>query len=150
MTEARTEDVAILRGVWSELRRDRDVGETEVGVSVEHGVVTLSGTVSSWGKSIAAERAAHRAAGVLDVANDLRILIAGSSELTARDIARAVRGALAQRTSLAHEQIESTVNHGVVAIEGRVRSYLERDEAEQAVRALQGVTRVVNKLRIEP
>jgi osmotically-inducible protein OsmY len=38
---------------------------------MDDGVVTLTGTVSSSAKRHAAQEAAHRVAGVLDVANDI-------------------------------------------------------------------------------
>jgi hypothetical protein len=46
------------------------VEDTEVGVEVDQGVVTLTGTVASYAKKLAAKAAAHRVTGVLEVAND--------------------------------------------------------------------------------
>ena len=45
---------------------------------MKRGVVALNGHVDSWGKRIAAQEAAHRVAGVLDVANDLVVHLPGS------------------------------------------------------------------------
>jgi osmotically-inducible protein OsmY len=61
-----------------ELKWDTRVNEAEIGVSVTRGVVTLTGTVGSWGRKMAAQDAAHRVNGVLDVANDIRVKPAGS------------------------------------------------------------------------
>ena len=66
-------DSEIQQGVLRELKWDTRVEETEVGVGVNRGVVTLTGTVSSWAKKMAAQEAAHRVAGVLDVANDIQV-----------------------------------------------------------------------------
>ena len=43
---------------------------SEIGVEVFEGVVTLTGNVNSYAKKRAAQKAAHRIDGVLDVAND--------------------------------------------------------------------------------
>ena len=66
-------DSQIQQAVLRELKWDTRVEETDVGVEVDAGVVTLTGTVSSWAKRFAAQEAAHRVAGVLDVANDIQV-----------------------------------------------------------------------------
>lgn len=43
--------------VLEELKWDSRVDETEVGVQVASGVVTLTGTVTRWAKRVAAEEA---------------------------------------------------------------------------------------------
>lgn len=58
----------IHRDVLEELIWDSRVDEKEVGVQVADGVVTLTATVTSWAKRVAAQEAAHRVIGVLDVA----------------------------------------------------------------------------------
>jgi hypothetical protein len=54
--------------VLRELAWDPRVEQAGIVVEVRHSVVTLTGTVSSWGKRVAAEEAAYRVVGVLDVA----------------------------------------------------------------------------------
>lgn len=66
-------DSEIQQAVLRELKWDTRVEETDVGVEVNAGVVTLTGTVSSWAKRMAAQEAAHRVGGVLDVANDVDV-----------------------------------------------------------------------------
>ena len=50
-------DSMLQRNILDELRWDPAVSETDVGVEVNDGVVTLSGTVESYAKKLAAERA---------------------------------------------------------------------------------------------
>jgi osmotically-inducible protein OsmY len=57
-------DSEIQQAVWRELKWDNRVAETEVGVTVERGVVTLTGTVDSYAKKLAAQESAHRVRGV--------------------------------------------------------------------------------------
>jgi osmotically-inducible protein OsmY len=56
----RKTDTQIHHDVLEELKWDSRVDETEVGVEVGKGVVTLTGTVSSWAKRMAAQEAACR------------------------------------------------------------------------------------------
>ena len=67
-------DLEIQQAVLCELKWDTRVEETDVGVEVDAGVVTLTGAVSSWAKRMAAQEAAHRVAGVLYVANDVHVV----------------------------------------------------------------------------
>lgn len=141
-------DLEIQQAVISELAWDKRVGATDVGVEVDAGVVTLTGTVSSYGKKIAAGEAAHRALGVLDVANDIVVRTPGSPGRTDTDIAQAVRSTLEWDVLVPHEDIPSTVTHGWVTLTGTVTTLQHRRDAERAVRYLTGVRGVTNQIEI--
>lgn len=143
-------DSEIQQDVLRELKWDTRVEETDVGVQVDEGVVTLSGTVSSWGKRFAAEEAAHRVRGVLDVANDIAIKLPGTPGRTDTEIAKAVRNALEWDVFVPEERVQSTVSAGVVTLKGDVESWAQRDDAERAVRNLSGVRGVTNRLEVKP
>lgn len=89
VTTAMKTDAQIQGDVLKELDWDPRVEETEVGVSGQHGVVTLSGTVTSWAKRMAAQEAAHRVTGVLDVANDIVVKVPGGLGRSDTEIAAA-------------------------------------------------------------
>lgn len=149
MTEAsKKADSQIQLDVLRELGWDTRVDETEVGVQVKDGVVTLNGVVSSWAKKIAAQEAAHRVLGVLDVANDLEVREAGGR--TDADIAQAVRRALEWDVFVPHRRIRSTVSQGIVTLEGSTDDGSQRDDAQCAIKNLQGVRGIINRIEIEP
>lgn len=143
-------DSEIQQAVWRELKWDTRVEETEVGVTVERGIVTLTGTVNSYGKKIAAQEAAHRVYGVLDVANDIQVLIPGTMAKTDAEIAQAVRNALEWDVWVNQERIKSTVTNGRVTLEGDVSSLRERDDVERTIRRLAGVRSVTNDIKVKP
>ena len=64
-------DIDIQRDVLAELKWDPEVEPTDVGVEVDDGIVTLTGTVDSYWAKLAAERAALRVDSVRAVANDI-------------------------------------------------------------------------------
>jgi osmotically-inducible protein OsmY len=136
--------------VLEELKWDSRVDETEVGVEVDNGVVTLTGTVTSWAKRLAAQEAARRVIGVLDVANDIKIKIPGGLTRSDTEIAQAVRHALAWDVFVPDEKITSTISDGWVTLEGTVDLWSQRDDAERAVRNLMSVRGVVNKIAVTP
>ena len=147
---AKKTDSDILHDVACELAWDTRVSPTEVGLQVKHGVVTFTGTVDSWAKLRAAEEAAHRVIGVLDVANDLVVRPTGGGNKTDTEIAEAVRRALEWDVTVPDQHIRSTVSHGSVRLEGTVSHWSERADAERAVERLTGVKRVVNQIVVEP
>ena len=143
-------DTQIHHDVLEELKWDSRVDETEVGVEVDRGVVTLTGTVTSWAKRGAAEEAAHRVIGVLDVANDIKVKLPGGPSQSDTEIAQAVRQALEWDVFVPEEKIRSTVSDGWVTLEGTVERWSQREDAARAVRNLMGVRGVVNKIAVTP
>jgi len=143
-------DTQIHHDVLEELTWDSRVDEKEVGVQVAGGVVTLSGTVTNWAKRVAAQEAAHRVIGVLDVANDITVKAPGGPAPTDTEIAQAVRRALEWDVFVPEGKIMSTVTDGWVTLEGAVDSGSQRAAAERAIRNLTGVKIVVDKIAVNP
>jgi osmotically-inducible protein OsmY len=149
MTTARKTDAALQKSVICELAWDTWIDETTVGVSVHRGVVTLNGVVGSWAEKRAAEDAAHRVAGVLDVANDIEIKPAWSTRRSNADLAAAVRHALEWEVFVS-ERIQSTVcDAGHVTLTGAVATLQQREDAERAVRSLDGSRLVTNRITVD-
>jgi len=141
-------DVKIKSDVLDELKWDSTVDETEVGVQVHNGIVTLTGNIASYGKKVAARAAAHRVRGVLDVVDNTQVKIPTRWERTDEDIARAVRSALAWDVLVPDEAITSTVSAGVVTLQGTVDTRAQRAHAERTVQRLTGVRNVINLIAV--
>ena len=141
-------DADIRNDVMSELSWDSRIGETQIGVQVDHGVVTLGGSVEDWATCRAAVEAAHRVAGVQDVANELQVRNSLTAHLTDTDIAKAVRHALEWDALVPEKDIRSTVAGGVVVLEGVVATPIQREEAERLIGRLRGIKRLINRLQI--
>ncbi len=142
-------DAEIKREVLEELKWDPRVDETEVGVQVRGGVVTLVGTLGNYAKKLAAEEAAHRVAGVLDVADELRVLVPGVGRRSDTEIATAVRAALEWEAFVPDKKIRSTVQDGWVTLEGGVDLWSQRQDAERVVQRLEGVRGVTNRIAVQ-
>jgi CBS domain-containing protein/osmotically-inducible protein OsmY len=137
-------DPDLEQDVLCELAWDSQVAAKQVGVIAKGGVVTLVGTVDDWATARAAERAAHRVAGVLDVANDLVVRLPDGARRTDGEVAQAVRRALERDVAIPGATITSTVANGIVKLEGTVPLAIQRGEAEAAVSHLVGVRRVID------
>lgn len=134
--------------VLRELHWDTHLWPYELEVKVKDGVVSLTGEVPSYAHKVAAQTAAHRIRGVLDVANDISVKIPRKHPDT--EIAQAVRNALEWDAMVPDEQIKSTVSNGWVTLEGTVGNMREGEDALRVVERLAGVIGVTNNLNIKP
>jgi osmotically-inducible protein OsmY len=145
---AYTADENVQVAVLRELAWDPGIDAAKVGVTVDQGIVTLSGSVDTYAERIAAHEAAHRVVGVLDVANELQVELPGDNIRTDTDLAQAVRHALEWDVQVADQRITSTVSNGWVTLEGEVDDGHERSNAERAIRNLVGVRGVTNQILV--
>lgn len=137
-------DTTLQRDVLEEFTWDTRVGAAEIGVTVKDSIVTLAGTVDSWARRVAAQAAAHRVSGVLDVVNDINVVPLGATRHDDGELASRVRMALQWDVMVPDENIRTTVEHGRVTLDGEVDRWSQREDAERAVRQLSGVTSIKN------
>jgi osmotically-inducible protein OsmY len=142
-TDARLRD-----DVANELDWDMRIDASRIDVSARAGLITLSGIVRSYPQKLAAAEAAHRVAGVLDVANELEVHLPGTAERSDVEIATAVRSTLEWDIDVPDDKITSTVVNGVVELSGEVASSTEHAAVLRAIRNLAGVKAVVNNIRV--
>ncbi len=142
-------DADIKRDVLQELKWDQRVDETEIGVHAKTGIVTLTGSVPSYAKKMAAVDAAHRVPGVLDIVNELEVRILAVWERSDADIAHMVRNALIWDAFAPDEAIKSTVSKGWVTLEGEVAHLYESADAARVVESLHSVRGVTNHLTVK-
>ena len=143
-------DRDLQRHVQSAFDWEPSVESSDVGVSVDNGIVTLRGDVRSFAEKEAAERVALRVYGVRAVANDLTVQIPSAAERTDSDIAQAAVNALQWHTSVPDKHITVVVRNGWVTLSGNVDWQFQKDAAARAVRDLMGVRGVTNTIAIQP
>ena len=85
-----------------------DSGKEAIGVDVRDGIVTLTGRVSSCSQRSAAQDAAHRVTGVLDVANEIHVSPPDDDLLSDLEIVHGLREAFVRDSRLPHEHIQTT------------------------------------------
>lgn len=143
-------DSELQRYVMEELAWEPSVNAAEIGVSVDSGVVTLSGTVESYPQKWAAERGAERVKGVKAVTDEIEVRLPGGWQRTDSDIARAAVNALEWNTLVPRDRIQVLVQKGWITLDGTVEFHYQKAEAEKAVRSLLGVKGVVNRISLKP
>jgi osmotically-inducible protein OsmY len=143
-------DSDIRRDVEEELRWDPEIDPTDIAVSVNSGVVALTGFVRSYPERHLAEAAAKRVAGVLAVANDLEVRLPGIDARPDPEIARDAIARIKNELPYAWEKIRVVVKNARLTLEGEVEWNYQRDRAEAAVRRVRGVEGVTNAIEVKP
>ena len=139
-------DNEIHEDILAEFLWDPEVSQPDVGVQVDQGVVTLTGSVDSYAKKIAAQHAAQRVDGVRAVANDLSVRSAATYNDT--DIAKAVARALELNLAIPEGAVDASVQNGQVTLTGSVKWGYQRNLAASSVRYLRGVRGVTNLITV--
>lgn len=126
------------------LKWNAEVPRDAIQVKVSKGWVTLTGEVEWQYQRQAAEDHVRGLIGVKGISN----LVVVRPRVEAQDVSRAIREALDRDARLEAEQIKVAVQAGKVRLEGRVRSWHEREAAERAAWAAPGVEAVEDHIVI--
>lgn len=142
-------DGIIRNDVIEELDFDPSIDAAAIGVAVQEGIVTLSGHVPNYMQKIAAQRAAQRVKGVRAVAVDIEVRLPSDIKHDDEEIARRAANLLTWRSATG-QQVKAAVDNGFVTLSGEVAWNYQRQEAERAVCALEGVREVINTIAVRP
>lgn len=141
-------DYQIKQDVSEELAWDAAVNDTEIGVEVRDGVVTLSGNLQSYAEKYAAEKATLRVSGIKGLAVEINVVLPGSSKRTDSDIARTAAQGLDWNSAVPKDRIKIMVEDGWITLSGTVDYQYQRAAAESSLRTLLGVIGISNQILI--
>ena len=143
-------DREICDAVLAELEWDMKVDERAIGVEAEGRTVRLLGRVGSWAERLAAQEAAYRVSGVLEVSNRLEVALRPELVLSDAELEQSVRSALEHDVFVPKTLIRWSVSGGRVTLEGEVSHCSMRDHVERVVCNIAGVRRVLNQVLVRP
>ncbi|MHB0779774.1 BON domain-containing protein [Pseudomonas putida] len=135
--------------VLEELEFKPDINAASIGVTVQNGVVTLSGHVNSYAQKVSAERTVKAMKGVRGLAEEIEVR-PNKLEGTADDtIASRALNIIAWSSDANVEGIQVTVQKGTVTLEGQLDWQYQKEVIEQAVLRLSGVVGVHNRITLK-
>ncbi|MFS7249291.1 molecular chaperone OsmY [Rahnella rivi] len=147
-------DSAITAKVKSALVDDKAIKSTDISVTTNSGVVTLSGFVASQSEAEQAVAAATKVEGVKSVSDKLHTKdkseqsvkgYAGDSATTA-----SVKAKLLADDIVPSRNVKVETTEGVVKLSGSVKDQAQSDRAESVAKTVDGVKSVKNDLKVAP
>ena len=139
-------DTDIAQAVANALQWNTVVPSNRVTVAVSNGWVTLQGTLDWQYQKDAAARAVRDLTGVRGVTNSVSV----QPRVKSADVQEKIEAAFKRSAEIDARRIAVTAQDGKVILNGNVRSWAERQEAERAAWAAPGVTQVEDRLSITP
>jgi len=143
-------DAEIKKDVLAELAWQPNIDETQIGVIVENGVVTLTGTVNDFTKKVAAQKAVKKVSGVTALAEDIEVKYGDNFKQTDQEIAKRIVSALEWNASVPQEKINVKVEDGHVYLTGELEWDYQKKAAKKTIENLQGVSGVINSIHLLP
>ena len=136
-------DQELTRAAVNALRRDTRVPDERLKLRVNHGWITLEGTVDHGYQREAAEEALRSLIGVRHLENQIEV----KPTITPLDVKTRIENAL-RRMNPSEPHISVDVLGSTVVLRGNVQSQAERKLAERAAWSAPGVARVEDHLMV--
>lgn len=139
-------DPEIAREVVTALKNQLPFSYERIKAVVRNGWVTLEGDVEWQYQRLTAERAVRPLKGVKGIINDIKT----KPRVEPSDIKQKIQEAFRRSAEVDANQITVETSGGEVILKGKVRSWLERDEAERVAWRAPGVTKVDDRIVVSP
>ncbi|HTI60225.1 BON domain-containing protein [Mucilaginibacter sp.] len=141
----RKTDTEIADAVFNALKWHAAVQEDKIRIKVDDGMVTLEGEVEWDYQRVAAKIAIQNLTGVRSVLN----LITLRPRISPVEIEKKIKSAFQRHASIDSSKIWADVLGNKVTLRGKVRSFTEKEDAENAAWAAPGVAHIESKLEVE-
>ncbi|WP_462322226.1 BON domain-containing protein [Halochromatium sp.] len=149
------EDRRLAERIERRLAWDAELAPYDLEVSVNDGILNLSGSVSTTAESHRARRMANETEGIGGVVNALYVdpaLVPFKNRSVGppddETVAKRLEVRLAHDPDLADETIEVEVEDGIVRLHGTLRDYSSEMRAKRLAESLYGVERVNSELEV--
>lgn len=147
-------DEEIKKDILEALKWQPNIDDTQIGVNVENGTVTLTGFVDDFQKKVAAESVVKKIKGVKALAADITVKYGDNYRKTDKEIAKALVHAFEWDTSVPEDDINIEVRDGWVDLSGEVEYHYQRNLAKRVaenIMVVKGINNVINiKQVLEP
>lgn len=143
--QSRTDEL-IAQDCLNSLKFNYSVPEDKIKIVVADGWVTIDGEVEWQYQRAAAMNSVRDLRGVRGVTNGIRI----KSRISPVDIKKKIEAAFLRSAEIDASRVKVESQDGKAVLTGNVRSWAEREEAQNAAWAAPGVTAVENLITVAP
>jgi osmotically-inducible protein OsmY len=142
----KTTDSEIAANAVVALHARVDVPDKKIKVMVQNSWITLEGDVDWYFQKNAAHVAVKYLLGVKGVTNVIKV----KPQVSTSEVKLKIEEALKRNAEVDARRITVSSTAGKVTLRGNVRSWMEKDEAENAAWAAPGVAQVENDISVVP
>ena len=121
----------------------------EIGITVNDGIVTLTGTVDHYSKKLMIEEVTKKVAGVKAVVEKLEIKFGNSAKSTDSELTAAVLNAFLWNWLVPNNSVKVKVEDGWVTLDGQLQWNYQRLAARNAIKDLPGLKGITNNIQIK-
>jgi len=139
-------DPEIARDVIEAMKLDLRVPDDRLKAGIQNGFVTLDGKVDWYYQREAAESCARKVNGVRGVTNKIEV----KPTVSTTEVKTKIEDALRRSAEVDARRIIVSAQDGAVTLNGNVRSWFEKEQAERAAWAAPGVSRVIDHISVVP
>ena len=143
-------DKQLQQAVLDELAWTPAVTSSHIGVTVNNGIVTLSGHVASFWEKRVAEEVTQKVKGVKAVAEKINVQLSSDGTLSDEKIAERALSSLASDVSVPSDRVKVKVEKGWVTLTGEVDWNFQKIAAEHGVQKIMGLVGLSNNITVKP
>lgn len=143
-------DLAIKQRIEDELEFEPSITASNVGVSVENGIVTLTGHVPSFGQKARIEEIVSRIKGVRGFAEEIEVRYPGQQSTADDVLAKRALEAIRWNAFVPNDMVKVKVQKGFITLTGTAEWQFQKDAAFRAVRDMDGISGVYNLIELKP
>lgn len=140
-------DVEIADTINEVLKWNSAVDEDEIEIRVDNGWVFLDGTVEWEYQRKTAENAIHDLKGVRGVTNRITLK---PKAIDPKEVKGKIAAAFHRSATIDASSVQVEITGSRIKLQGKVKTWAERQEAENAVWSLPGITLVDNNIEVDP
>jgi osmotically-inducible protein OsmY len=142
----RKSDEDIARACLEALKSNASLPAERIKIIVRNNWVTLEGEVEWQYQKDAAVTIVREQTGVTGITNAITV----KPKVSPRDVRDQIEAAFKRNAAIDARRISVESHNGTIVLQGSVRSWVERDQAQQAAWAAPGVTAVENHITVSP
>lgn len=120
-----------------------------IGVTVDDGIVTLTGTVDNYTKKMEAENAAKNVAGVKAIVENIKVVLPEGATRKDSELAAEIVKALDNNRSVPHGKIKVKVENGLVYLEGEISWQFQREAARKSIDSIHGIKGLIDDMEVK-
>jgi osmotically-inducible protein OsmY len=137
------------KDVQNAIKWESLLNESEIGVNVKEGVITLTGVVDNYSKKIEAENAAKKVTGVKAVVENIEIAFGSSYNKSDTEIANEILHAWKWNWQVPNDNIHLKIENGWVIIDGEVEWNYQKEAAKKSIVNLSGIKGITNNVHVK-